>query len=194
MVNLLISKFVYYYSIFIVNVCNILSSYKKEHFYFENLENLGRYRGSKKQFYVQYLTFCSISLHSFPITGILSCLFLSATCSGEVYFKMPYFIVTRIVIEFLHREQLDEPKGHGRRTNRDRIDQSPDQLGLASLFDSRTSDSCLSTSCHGSFCTNPMCLQLDLHVCEAGLVGVLYDHPPSQNDITPTRSKILLLC
>ena len=49
MVNLLISKFVYYYSIFIVNVCNILSSYNKEHFYFENLENLGRYRGSKKQ-------------------------------------------------------------------------------------------------------------------------------------------------
>ena len=81
---------------------------KKEHFYFENLENSGKYRGSKKQLYVQYLTFCSISLYSFSITGIVSCLFLSATCSREVYFEMSYFIVTRTVIEFLHREQLDE--------------------------------------------------------------------------------------
>lgn len=108
MVNFLTSKFVCYYSIFILNVCNILSSYKKEHFYFENLENSGKYRGSKKQLYVQYLTFCSISLHSFPKIGIISCLFLSATCSREVYFKMSYLVVTRTVIEFLHREQLDE--------------------------------------------------------------------------------------
>lgn len=108
-VNFLISKFVYYYSISILNVCNILSSYKKqEHFYFENLENSGKYRGSEKQLYVQYLTFCSISLYSFPITRIVSCLFLSATCSREVYFEMSYFIVTRTVIEFLLRKQLDE--------------------------------------------------------------------------------------
>lgn len=33
-VNFLISKFVCYYSIFILNVCNILSSYKKRAFLF----------------------------------------------------------------------------------------------------------------------------------------------------------------
>ena len=88
---------------------------------------------------------------------------------------------------------MSQPKGRGRNTYRDGIDLCPDQLGLASSFASRTSDSCLSTSSHGSFCTNPTCPQLDLNVCEAGLVGVLHDHPPSQKDITPTRSKILLL-
>lgn len=136
---------------------------------------------------------CFIFSSVFSYNRKLSLACFSATCSGEVYFKMPYFIVTRTVIEFLHREQLDEPaKGTWRVTNKDGIDQ-PDQLGLASLFDFRTSDSCLSTSCRGLSAPTP-CAYISPPRWEAGLVAVLHDHPPSQNDITPTRSKIFLLC
>ena len=56
---------------------------------------------------------------------------------------------------FTESSWMSQPKGHGRRTNKDGIDQSLDQLGLASLFDSRTSDSCLSASCHGLSAPTP---------------------------------------
>lgn len=162
-----ISTFVYYFSIFILNVCHISSSYERSIFILKTWKIQRAIGEVTRKHQVQYLAFCSFSFHSFCCDRDLS-LLVSLCNGGDACCKVFYLItIRRTVTEVRHGEQQDESvKWH---------EGTPTDLELdfsrASSSDSWTSGWGAQVPATVAFSApDPTCSHHNLHSCEAKLV------------------------